>query len=155
MPTCEPIDESFFATAPQRWERSWTVPMSAEAFWPDFVARPLHWCRGLRIRWTSERPYAVGTTRHVGILGALQADELFFLWEEGHRMAFHFTRTNLPAFTAFGEYYQLDPIDEASCRFTWRLAAAPTLLGSLSAPGNKVLIASLFRDTTRYLDSLR
>ena len=154
MATCVPIDETFFADAPLRFEQSWTVPVSAEEFWPDFVERPLHWCRGLKLRWTSAKPFGVGTTRHVGVLGLIQADEHFFLWEEGKRFAFHFTHVNLPVFKRFGEYYEIDPIDDRSCRLTWKLAVEPTPIGNAMTPGNKLLIASLFRDTTRYLKQL-
>ena len=107
MPRTQPIDVSFFDTAPNVYEDAWDINVSAEQFWPDLVDNPLHWCRGLKIRWTSSRPYGKGTTRHVSVLGVIQADEYFFLWEEGARFAFHFTGANLPLFRRFGEYYEV------------------------------------------------
>ncbi|MGE5612754.1 MAG: SRPBCC family protein [Bacillota bacterium] len=154
MARCVPIDESFFATAPESHERTWVVPQSAEEFWADFIDRPLHWTHGLRIRWTSARPFGVGTTRHVGILGLIQADEHFFAWEEGRRCGFYFTNANLPVFRSFGEFYDVEPIDAGTCRFTWRLAAEPAPMGKAMTPVTRVLLASLFRDTDRHVRSL-
>ncbi|GAB2987611.1 SRPBCC family protein [Nocardioides montaniterrae] len=154
MPTCEPVDLTFFETAPQRWEQSWEVPRSAEEFWADLVANPLHWCRGLKIRWTSPAPYGVGTTRHVTSLGLIRANEHFFLWEEGHRHAFYFTDANLPLFKSFAEYYEVEPTGEGSCRFTWKLAAAPTTAGKPGKPVNNLIMGNLLKDTTKYVASL-
>lgn len=150
-----PVDETFFENAPVRFARTWEVDAPAEALWREMSDRPLHWCRALRIRWTSPRPFSVGTTRHVGVLGLLQADEHFFLWEEGRRSAFYFTRANLPAFRRFAEYYEYEATGESTCRFTWKLAAEPTILGRLGGPGNALLVKSLFRDTDRFLATFR
>ena len=154
MPRTQPIDLSFFDTAPNVYEDQWDIDVPAARFWPDLVDNPLHWCRGLKIRWTSPRPFGVGTTRHVGVLGTIQADEHFFLWEEGVRFAFHFTRSNLPLFRRFGEYYEVLPTGPDSCRFIWKLAAEPTLIGRVGSPLTSVIFSSLFRDTTRYVKSL-
>ena len=154
MPQTQPIDLTFFDTAPNVYEQQWDIGVPAAQFWPDLVDNPLHWCRGLKIGWTSPRPFGVGTTRHVGVLGLIQADEHFFLWEEGRRFAFHFTRSNLPLFRRFGEYYEVEPTGPESCRFTWKLAAEPTLVGKLGSPMNTMIFRSLFRDTTRYVKTL-
>lgn len=154
MPRTQPIDLSFFDSAPQVYAEEWEVGVSAAQFWPDLVDNPLHWCRGLKIRWTSPRPFGVGTTRHVGVLGVIQADENFFLWDEGERFAFHFTRTNLPLFRRFGEYYEVQPTGPDSCRFIWKLAGEPTLIGRTGGLLTTAIFTSLFRDTTRYVESL-
>jgi hypothetical protein len=96
----------------------------------------------------------VGTTRHVGVLGMIQADEHFFLWEEGVRFAFHFTRSNLPLFRRFGEYYELQPTGPSSCRFVWKLAGEYTHFGRTGALLTSAIFRSLFRDTTRYVKTL-
>jgi len=154
MPRTEPIDLSFFDSAPNVYEDQWDINVSAKRFWPDLVDNPLHWCRGLKIRWTSPRPFGVGTTRHVSVLGAIQADENFFLWEEGVRFAFHFTRANLPLFRRFGEYYEVQPTGPDSCRFIWKIAGEPTLVGKAAAPMNSLIFRSLFNDTARYVKTL-
>lgn len=154
MPRTEPIDLSFFDSAPNVYEDQWDINVAAAQFWPDLVDNPLHWCRGLKIRWTSPRPFGVGTTRHVSVLGAIQADENFFLWEEGVRFAFHFTRANLPLFKRFGEYYEVQPTGPNSCRFIWKIAGEPTLGGVAGRPLNSLIFRSLFNDTARYVKTL-
>ena len=154
MPKTQPLDVSFFDSAPVVYEDAWDINVPADKFWPDLVDNPLHWCRGLKIRWTSPRPFGVGTTRHVSVFGTIQADEHFFLWEEGVRFAFHFTRSNLPLFRRFGEYYELQPTGPNSCRFVWTLASEPTLIGRAGGVINAMITRSLFRDTTRYVQTL-
>ena len=155
MPRTEPIDLAFFDSAPAIYEDQWDINVPVEQFWQGLTGdRPLHWCRLLKIRWTSSRPFGVGTTRHVSVLGTIQADEHFFLWEEGVRFAFHFTRSNLPLFRRFGEYYELKPTSPNTCQFTWKLAGEPTLVGRLGSPLTKAIFTSLFRDTTRYVKIL-
>ena len=154
MPQTLPIDLAFFDSAPVLYEDRWDINVPADQFWPDLVDNPLHWCRGLKIRWTSPRPFSVGTTRHVSVLGTIHADEHFFLWEEGVRFAFHFTRSNLPLFRRFGEYYELEPTGPNSCRFTWKLAGEYTLAGKAGALMTSAIFHSLFRDTTRYVKTL-
>ena len=151
MPDLGPIDETFFDDAPVRYVRTWEVAKPAAEMWTDLTDNPLHWCRGVKIRWTSPQPFGVGTTRHVGVLGALQADERYFLWEEGRRQAFHGTRANLPIFKRFGEYYEVEPTGDSTCRFTWKFAVEPTALGRPGRPGTALLVKRLFGDTTRYL----
>jgi len=154
MPRTEPIDLSFFDSAPNVYEDQWDINVPADQFWPDLVDNPLHWCRGLKIRWTSPPPFGVGTTRHVSVLGAIQADEHFFLWEEGVRFAFHFTRANVPLFKRFGEYYEVQPTGPNSCRFIWKMAGEPTLVGKAGGPINSLIFRSLFSDTARYVKTL-
>jgi hypothetical protein len=150
MVALQPFDESYFATAPVRFERTWDVQQSAADLWNELVERPLHWCHGLKIRWTSPKPLGLGAKRHVGILGLIQADEHFFLWEEGRRHAFYFERSNLPVFKQFGEYYEVVPTGDHSCRFTWKLAYEPGPLSKAAPLVNPLFIKNLFRDTTRH-----
>ena len=154
VPPTEPIDLAFFDSAPALFIDEWDINVSAEQFWPDLVDNPLHWCRMLKIRWTSPRPFGVGTTRHVGVFGVLQADEHFFLWEEGVRFAFHFTQANIPLYRRLGEYYELTPTGPNSCRFIWKIAAEPTLLGKTGGVVTSALCKSLFHDTTKYVRTL-
>lgn len=155
MPKANPIDESFFDTAPTRYVQSWDVNRSAEEFWTGLVAdKPLPWCRTLSIRWTSPRPFRVGTTRRVRALGLLVADEHFFLWEEGRRFAFHFTKMNLPLFKRFGEYYEVEPTGPDTCRFTWKMVGELTAFGKAQKFVVDWLLNGVLKDTTRYVNSL-
>ena len=76
MPSLEPVDESYFEHAPQRFSHTWSIAQPAENVWAELVGeRPLHWCRGLRITWTSPRPFGVGTTRRANALWGLSRGE--------------------------------------------------------------------------------
>src|SRR5262245_26979095 len=134
MPRLESFDEGFFTTAPHRWAQTWDVSAPAAGVWDELVDRPLHWCRALRLRWTSQRPFGVGTTRDVTVLHTLRGVEQFFLWEEGRRSAFHFASANLPGLKRFGEYHEVAPTGEDTCRFTWKLAAEPATIGKVATP---------------------
>lgn len=152
MPSLAPVDETYFDRAPQRFAHTWSIAQPAEKVWAELVGeQPLHWLRGLRLRWTSPAPFGVGTTRQGKILGgAMTVDEHFFLWEEGRRHAFYVTRMNLPIVKSFAEDYVVEPDGPARCRFTWTIAATPSTLGRPGAPLNKVLADRIFRDTGRY-----
>jgi hypothetical protein len=107
----------------------------------------LDWCRGLRTRWISDRPFAVGTTREAKVLGLLTVQERYFVWEEGRRQAFFVTEADLPLFRSLAEDYVIEPDGPDRCQFTWSAAAAPTTLGRPGAPLNKLLLESIFRAT--------
>ncbi len=128
---CEPVDASFFETAPRRFEFRGELPVSAEqAFraledersWPQ-------WFDGIRrVEWTSPRPFGVGTTRTV-TLGAATVYEHFFRWEPGRRFSFYFTAHDapLPLFRALAEDYALEDLPNGRSRFVYRVAMTPAL----------------------------
>jgi hypothetical protein len=155
VPSMVPVDESYFERAPQRFSHTWSIARPAEAVWGELVGeQPLHWCRGLRIRWTSPPPFGVGTTRNARALGGLSTShEYFFIWEEGRRHAFYFTSGNLPVFTSLAEDYLVEPDGDDRCRFTWRVGITPSSLGKPGAPLNRLLFAGFFRDTGRYFQA--
>ena len=151
MPNLTPVDEQFFDAAPQRFSHTWEIARPAESVWAELTGdRPLHWCRGLGITWTSPAPFGVGTTRTAKVLGLVVVQERYFLWEEGHRKAFCGTAMNLPLFASLAEDYVVEPDGEGRCRFTWRIGIAPSTLGAPGAPLNGLIFANAFRDTGRY-----
>ena len=153
VPALKPVDESYFDLAPQRFSRSWSIARPADEVWAELVGeQPLYWCRGLRIRWTSPRPFGVGTTRRAKAMGGLSVgDAYFFIWEEGRRQAFYFARYNLPVFTSFAEDYLVEPEGTDHCRFTWQIALTPRPLGR--GPLNKLLFDYAFRATGRFFNA--
>lgn len=152
MPAAQPVDESFFTTAPSRWSETFAVARPAADVWAELTAdRPLAWCRPLSGRWTSPRPFGVGTTRQMKVLGgAITVQEHFFVWEEGHRKSFYVTKANLPLFRKLAEDYVVDADGPDRCRFTWTIAAELTLAGKLGGPVNSLLFGRLFADTRRH-----
>jgi len=153
VPKLAPIDDSFFDTAKLRYAQSWDINEPAAEVWRQLVENPLHWCKTLKINWTSAPPFGVGTTRQVKVLGLLVSNEYYFVWDEGRRNAFYFTDANLPLFKRFGEDYLVEPTGENSCRFTWKLAGEPTAIGAGGKPLLDWLVAGFFKDTTKHFRS--
>lgn len=156
MPSLEPVDESFFASAPSRFSHTWSIARPAADVWAELTGdKPLHWCRGLSINWTSPRPFAVGTTRQAKVLGGvLKVQEHFFIWDEGRRYAFYVTKANAPLFRSVAEDYVVEPDGDGRCRFTWTIALTPTGLGKPGGPVNKLLFGRFFADTGKYFNAI-
>ena len=155
MPSLEPVADTYFDRAPERFVHTWSIACPAEKVWAELVGeQPLHWCRGLRLQWTSPRPFGVGTTRQAKMMGgAMTADEHFFIWDEGRRHAFYFAQVNMPIFTSFAEDYAVESDGVGRCRFTWRVGLTPSAFGRPGAPLNKLIFRRIFRDTGRYFNA--
>jgi hypothetical protein len=148
-----PVDESFFESAPEVQVGTFDIARPASEVWSELVADgALSFCRSLRgARWTSPRPFGVGTTRTMPALyGLLVVDEVYFRWEEGRRHSFYVERASLPMFRSLAEDYLVDEVAPDACRFTWTLAMAPTAIGRMGAPLNHSVVQGLFRDTRRH-----
>lgn len=63
------------------------------------------WLDLTKVTWTSPQPFCEGTTRTVE--GHSTMEEEFFIWDEGERMAFYVTASDLPLVKAFAEDYKL------------------------------------------------
>ena len=136
-----------------RLRAGFEIAQSAEKVWAELTADDaLHWCRILQdVRWTSPRPFGVGTTREVKALrGANMLREHYFLWEEGRRPSFYVTEATAPLVRALAEDYLVEPRGEDACRFTWMIAVAPSAIGRLGTPLNRAILKTLFTDTARH-----
>jgi hypothetical protein len=152
MPKVQPVGEEFFATAPVQVSDTFEIPRPAAEVW-DAISndRALHWCRALNVRWTSPRPFQVGTTRKAKILGGvITVDEQYYVWEEGRRQAFCVVGSNLPMFKHLAEDYIVEPNGPAACTFTWKAALEPTTLGKVGGPVNSLLFKTIFADTRKH-----
>jgi hypothetical protein len=148
--SCEPVDESFFETAPVRMKAHFEVARPAAHVWGELTGEePLHWCRILQdVSWTSPRPFGVGTTREVKALwGANVLREHYFRWEEGRQHSFYVVEASAPLAKRFAEDYLVEPTGEGSCRFTWTIAFAPKALAIPGLPVTKMLLRTLYTDT--------
>jgi hypothetical protein len=149
----EPVDDSFFGTAPSRLSDTFAISRPASEVWAELTADDtLSWCRILSsVEWTSSRPFGVGTTRTVRSLGGTSVlRERYFVWEEGRRQAFYVVQASAPLFRRFAEDYVVEPVSDSSCRFTWTIAYEPRPAARLSDPINRRLLGSLFKDTRKH-----
>ncbi|HUS23229.1 MAG TPA: SRPBCC family protein [Aeromicrobium sp.] len=149
----QPVDETFFESAREVQVGTFDIAKPASEVWAELVADgALSFCRSLRgARWTSPRPFGVGTTRTMPALyGLLVVDEVFFRWEEGRRKSFYVERANLPMFTSLAEDYLVEEVSPSQSRFTWTLAMEPTALGRLGSPLNARVVDGIIQDMRRH-----
>ncbi|HEX4467581.1 MAG TPA: SRPBCC family protein [Solirubrobacteraceae bacterium] len=149
----EPVEESFFSSAPFLMKDTFAIAKPAAEVWAELTEdNPLSWCRAIgSIEWTSERPFDVGTTRTVFAAGGLSIyNERFFIWEEGSRKSFYVIEARLPGFKSFAEDYLVEPTGERSCRFTWTLAGELQGIARFGEGGNRALLGTLFKDTRKH-----
>lgn len=153
MPKLAPTDESFLQTAPKRFERTFEIARPAAQVWDDLTRDgTLDWCRALGsgARWTSPRPFGVGTTRRAKVLGLLVVDERYVVWEDGRRKAFVGESINVPLLKRIAEDYVVEPRGADACRLTWTVAVEPSLAGRPGGPLNAAIFRSFFADTERH-----
>lgn len=153
----EPVDESFFATAEHRYEFPIDLPVPTERVWESLASdrSVADWGLGVRsLRWTSPRPFGVGTTREVQLpLGLMTVRERFLVWDEGKRYAFEVYEANRGLLRRFAENYVLEDRPQGS-RLTWTIAIEPNprakLLVDLGRPLNRVAFGQFARGARSY-----
>jgi len=77
------------------------------------------------VEWTSPKPFGVGTTRTVSMMGGMEGYEEFVAWESGKRMAFTFVGSNKNATDKFLEDYRVTDLGDGTCRVEWYMAMEP------------------------------
>lgn len=116
------IDDGFFETARFRFTPTVHAPASTSVVWETFSADDalVSWSRLItEAKWTSPRPFGVGTTRTVTIgHGAIALRERFYRWDEGTRMTFAAEAASRPGFRRFAEDIHLAPA-VGGTRLTW------------------------------------
>jgi ligand-binding SRPBCC domain-containing protein len=130
----ESTDATVFDTAPHVFRYQLRYDAPPEAVWMSLASdRSLaEWGPSVReVKWTSPRPFGVGTTREVAPLGLPRVREHFFRWDEGGGYSFYVYETSAPLFRKFAEDYALTP-DGAGTMFTWTVAIQPK--PTLAAP---------------------
>lgn len=76
----------------------------------------------LKVEWTSPKPYGVGTTRSVHMMGDMVGYEEFVEWERGKRMAFSFIGCSKDATEKFLEDYRVTDLGDGTCEVEWYMA---------------------------------
>ena len=85
-----------------------------------------------KVEWTSPKPFGVGTTRTVTMVGGMEGYEEFIAWERGKHMAFKFTKSNKNTARAFGEEYVVTDLGDGRCQLKWTMAMTPGRIGKVS-----------------------
>lgn len=97
MHECQLVDMAYFDCAPHSYRAAVEIAASAEQIfscfedehsWPAW-AMPIK-----KVDWTCAKPYAIGSTRRVAMMGGLIGDEVFIAWDYPKRMAFCFTHSS-------------------------------------------------------------
>ncbi|GAB5450893.1 MAG: SRPBCC family protein [Halioglobus sp.] len=122
---CTPVGVEFLQETPNVFvaeeivratpEQIFDVFEDAES-WPEW-ATPIQ-----RVEWTSPKPYQIGTTRSVHMMGGLVGHETFVEWERGKRMAFTFVGASKDATEKFLEDYRVTDLGDGTCRVQWFMA---------------------------------
>lgn len=150
-------DETFFATAPHVYRFPVDLPVPPERVWESLCSERSvsAWGPGVQsLKWTSPRPFGVGTTREVVLpLHSIAVKEEYFRWDEGTRYAFHVRAANRPVLRRMAEDYLLEAT-ATGCRFTWTFALEPTawtaLVLRLAGPVSRLAFAQMARSSTSY-----
>ncbi len=79
-----------------------------------------------KVEWTSPKPYGVGTTRSVSMLGNLVGHEEFLLWKPCTEMAFRFNQVNKAnTIGSFGEHYHVTDLGNGTIKLVWTVGMEP------------------------------
>lgn len=152
----EPADESFFGTAPHVYRFPVELNVPPERVWESLVSDGslADWGMGIKLRWTSPRPFGVGTTREVVMpMNLMTVRERFFLWDEGKRYAFYVESANRPIIRRFAEDYVVEKTDTGSL-FTWTIAIEPQpklrAVVAAGGPLNRLAFGQTARSAKKY-----
>jgi hypothetical protein len=103
--------------------------------WPAWAMPITH------VEWTSPKPFGVGTTRSVSMLGNLIGHEEFLLWKPFTEMAFRFNQVNRDkALASFGEHYQVTDLGGGQVRLVWTVGMEPVGPGAFFMKISKPLV---------------
>jgi len=123
----EPADDEFFTSAPHVFRYQKRFAATPEQVWESLTSDVsiAAWGPTIKeVKWTSPRPFGVGTTRDVVAPGGSTMRERYFRWDEGHSHAFYVYESSLPLLRRFAEDYIVEP-DGAETLFTWVVAIEP------------------------------
>jgi uncharacterized protein YndB with AHSA1/START domain len=119
--------DDFLASAPFRYVNTVDLPVPPDRTWAALTADDtlVTWTPLVsRLRWTTPRPFNVGTTREITLLRFVTARERYYRWDEGRRKTFTGLQLTVPGLRRLAEDYVVEPRPGGS-RLTWTLALQP------------------------------
>ncbi len=125
---CTPVGLEFLEQTKNVFRAKETIKASPEVIFEVFEdaeswtvwAFPIQ-----KVVWTSPKPFGVGTTRSVHMMGDMVGYEEFVAWEPGKRMAFTFVGCSKDATDKFIEDYRVTDLGDGSCTVEWYMAMEP------------------------------
>ncbi|WP_374972219.1 SRPBCC family protein [Spongiibacter marinus] len=109
-----------------------------------------------RVEWTSPKPFGVGTTRTVYMMGDMKVYEEFIAWERGKRMAFTFLASNKENPEKFLEDYRVTDLGNGCCKVEWYMAmekrGGPSWRDTIARPIMARVNRSMFKKFRKYTE---
>ena len=122
---CTPVGLDFINTSRNVYRAEQIVKATPEQIFEVFEDE-VAWTEWappiLKVEWTSPKPFGVGTTRTVSMMGDIVGYEEFIAWERGKHMAFTFLRCSKPDPERFLEDYRVTDLGNGTCRVVWHMA---------------------------------
>lgn len=137
MYPCEPIGMDFFENAPFSYSAEEVIRATPEQIFDAFEdaeSWPVWALPIQKVEWTSPKPFQLGTTRTVSMMGGMVGEEEFIAWERGRHMAFRFNQFSSGATAAFGENYTVADRGDGSCTVRWTMAMKATGINKIVMP---------------------
>jgi hypothetical protein len=132
--------DDFLDTAPFRYVSTIDVPIPPDMTWAALTADDalVSWSPLVTgLRWTTPRPFRVGTTREVTLVRVITAQERYYRWQQGRRKTFTAVKVTVPGLRRLAEDYVVERTSDGS-RLIWTLALEPapalTLIMRLTNP---------------------
>ncbi|MEU1951425.1 SRPBCC family protein [Nocardia rhamnosiphila] len=119
-----PSDDAFLDTAAHRYTHIVDIPAPPPRVWDTLIADDalVSWSAVVTsAKWTSPRPFGIGTTRDVTLGGLIRLEERFYRWDEGSRMTFTVDAASVPGLNRFAEDIALLPLATGT-RIIWTFA---------------------------------
>ncbi len=146
----ETTDDDFLTSAPLRTTKVLDTSLPAEELWQYLTADDalVSWSPAVTgFKWTTPRPFGVGTERELTIGGgAVKVREHFYRWEEGKRKSFYVAASTRPGINRFAEDYIVESTPGGS-RLTWVVAVEPKraakVAGILGGPVLSIAIGQM------------
>jgi len=98
-------------------EQTWAALTSDDSLvsWSPLVSK---------LRWTSPRPFGVGTTRELTLVGFLTARERYYRWDDGRRKTFTAVEASFPGLRRLAEDFLVEGTSDGS-RLVWTIVLEP------------------------------